>query len=136
MNKYVQTLRGLQEARRANRTVDVHSVVKAVVDAIADSVETPQAAWYEDSTGCFHLSLDVAIIEENAAENGHRVHYLYGRPVEPAVREDDIENVEEAVMGMDWLGTGSDSASADRERAAAERSWEKIKAYLRGGDHG
>ncbi|QRM36976.1 hypothetical protein F3X89_03895 [Rhizobium rhizogenes] len=47
----------------------------------------PQAAWYEDSTGCFHMSLDVALIEGNARDNGHESHYLYGEPVAPKARD-------------------------------------------------
>ncbi|NTH50514.1 hypothetical protein G6L09_05935 [Agrobacterium rhizogenes] len=46
-----------------------------------------QAAWYEDSTGCFHMSLDVALIEKNARDNGHEAHYLYGEPVAPKARD-------------------------------------------------
>ena len=48
-------------------------------EAVGEEVK-PQAAWYEDSTGCFHMSLDVALIEANARDNGHEIHYLYGKP--------------------------------------------------------
>lgn len=50
----------------------------------------PQAAWYEDSTGCFHMSLDVALIEGSGHQNGHAIHYLYGAPVKPSLRGEGV----------------------------------------------
>lgn len=65
---------------------EIIAKLQARIDQLARSSGTtpePQAAWYEDSTGCFHMSLDVALIEGNARDNEHEIHYLYGEPVEP-----------------------------------------------------
>ncbi len=41
----------------------------------------PVGAWYEDSTGCFHMSLNVELEEKKARENGHQIHYFH-EPIE------------------------------------------------------
>ncbi|NTG20041.1 hypothetical protein G6L00_06235 [Agrobacterium rhizogenes] len=60
----------------------------------------PQAAWYEDSTGCFNLSLDVANIERTALENGHQINYLYATPQPAAVAAPEV-----AVKALEWSET-------------------------------
>ncbi|MGN6776943.1 hypothetical protein [Rhizobium sp.] len=61
----------------------MHRVISAYLSSIGGVVclKEPVGAWYEDSTGCFHMSLNVALEEEKAREYGHQIHYFH-EPIE------------------------------------------------------
>lgn len=45
-------------------------------------------------------------------------------------RFDDIKLIQETLDGHDYLGTGSDSRGAERERIEVEKAWERIKDFV------
>lgn len=62
----------------------------------------PVGAWYEDSTGCFHMSLNVQLEEEKAREYGHQIHYFHA-PIPEAGNGDGWFPIERADMSVDRI---------------------------------
>ncbi|NKJ34140.1 hypothetical protein [Rhizobium sp. SG570] len=102
----------------ANFAMMIHQRGAAIT--AGESAE-PRAAWYEDSTGCFHMSLDVALIEGNARDNGHEIGYLYGDPVAPLAEADADTRPRYSMKRM----RDEIAKSAERERLRFEGDLDK-----------
>lgn len=62
--------------------------------ALVDVPVEPAAWWYEDSTGCYHMSMDMELGERHARETGHKLNYLYASPPLPHREGEDSAEVD------------------------------------------
>ncbi|MCD2181610.1 hypothetical protein [Rhizobium sp. GN54] len=69
--------------------LDVDEVYLDELRRILSSPSTPASSavegeavawWYKDSTGCFHMSMDMGLGLVHARETGHKLNYLYSHP--------------------------------------------------------
>ena len=76
------------------------ATISAYLSSIGGVVCTrePVGAWYEDGTGCFHMSLNVELEEKKARENGHQIHYFH-EPIEAGNGGDGWISVEDKLPG-------------------------------------
>lgn len=100
---------------------DLKAEIAALRSQIADAQATAQAWWYEDSTGCFHMSLDMEAGERRKRDLGVAINYLYGAPIEhqPAAWRDVVAERQRQIEVETFDASHDDMATRGQLAGAA-----------------
>lgn len=100
---------------------DLKAEIAALRSQIADAQATAQAWWYEDSTGCFHMSLDMEAGERRKRDLGVAINYLYGAPIEhqPAAWRDVVAERQRQIEVETFDASHDDMATRGQLATAA-----------------